>query len=190
MQSIKTFIFMGRPGSGKGTQAKLLAEKTGYRVLASGRMFREFARDDTPVSRRVKRVLDSGGILPDWIATYLFHREIFEYPEEDGLIIDGFPRRKEEAEKLADTLEWFERPFRVFTLLTKDDTSVTRIEKRFGIEHREDDKNPEVRMREYEENTKPAIEFLEGKGLVIPIDGEQAVEEVHEHVMKHIKEYA
>lgn len=186
MEKIQTFVFMGRPGSGKGTQAKLLAEAMSSHILASGKMFREFGKEDSPVARRVKRVLDTGGLLPHWIATYLFHREVFQYEKDTGLILDGFPRTVTEAETLADTLTWFERPFTVFHLRTKTDVVVDRIEKRFAIEHREDDKEAIKRMKEYEKHTKPALRFFEKKGRVIHIDGEGSIEDIHKEVMNHV----
>jgi adenylate kinase len=151
-------------------------------------MFRAFSHEDSPVARRVKEVVDSGKLLPPWIAIYLFHRELFKQEEGARVILDGFPRKLAEAKVIVDTLSWFERPFRVLYLRTDADTVVDRIEKRFSIEHRKDDEHPDERMREYEKHTHPALEFLEAEGVVISIDGEQSVEKVHADILEKVRE--
>ncbi|HEV7449768.1 MAG TPA: nucleoside monophosphate kinase, partial [Candidatus Paceibacterota bacterium] len=69
---VHTFLMMGRPGSGKGTQAKLLAKKLGGDIYSSGNRLREMAKGQGFVARKVKSVIDAGGLLPEWFSSHLF----------------------------------------------------------------------------------------------------------------------
>ena len=115
------FILIGRSGSGKGTQAELLMEHSGNLLhVVTGDLFRELAKKDTDVSRKVKKILDEGGLPFDDLATTLWMYYLAHNLKEDqGLICDGFPRRVREAENLDRFLEFLER---------KQDTYVLSID--------------------------------------------------------------
>ena len=176
--SIKTFIFMGKPGSGKGTQAKLLGSRLAFPVFAAGETLRAMAKEDSLVGRRMGEDIDAGRLVPHWLATFLFQRSIFSIPEESGIIFDGFGRKKEEAELLSETMAWLSRPYRVIHLVVSDEEVQRRIEGRSVGEKRADDEAVDVRLLEYRAHTEPAITHFTECGVVIDIDGAQAPEKV------------
>ncbi|HQT83134.1 MAG TPA: nucleoside monophosphate kinase, partial [Candidatus Paceibacterota bacterium] len=101
-EGARTVLFIGKPGCGKGDQAKLLAEKTGWKIIASGEQFRAMATEDTLVGRKVKSVGDAGMLQPHWLAEYLFLKNLFLLAEDDGAIFDGFGREVQETELIMD----------------------------------------------------------------------------------------
>lgn len=185
MSDAKTVFFIGKPGSGKGTQAKLLAERTGWTVLASGAQFRAIAEEDTVVGRKMKKELAEGQLAPHWFAMYLYQRALFSVPEDANIIFDGFNRKVEEAELNIATLEWIGRPFKVVNIQISDEETRKRLEGRAVIEGRSDDRQDAVeeRLKEYQEHTTRALEIFRKKGVLIDINGEQTPEEVAADVM-------
>ncbi len=113
------FVLIGRSGSGKGTQAKLLMEKFGNLFyISTGELFRDLASQDTDVSKRVKKIIEAGGLPYDDLATALWMREIaYKVKEDQGIVADGFPRRLDEAKNLYQFLEFLERNDKTFYLL-------------------------------------------------------------------------
>ncbi len=105
------FVLIGRSGSGKGTQAKLLMEKfKNLYYISTGDLFRRLASRDTSASQRVKKILDEGGLPFDDLATTLWMHEIsFNVKEDQGILADGFPRRLNEAKNLDAFLEFLGR---------------------------------------------------------------------------------
>ncbi|MFM2330801.1 MAG: hypothetical protein RLZZ26_308, partial [Candidatus Parcubacteria bacterium] len=122
----RTIFFLGKPGSGKGTQAKMLAAKTGWHVYGSGDLFRAIAKQDTPVGRKVKEENDAGILQPHWFAMYLYLNSLFSVPEGAGAIFDGFNRKVPEAELIVDSLRWLGRPFTVLNIQVSDESVLKR----------------------------------------------------------------
>lgn len=186
MNEPKTVFFIGKPGSGKGTQAKLLAERTGWTVLASGAQFRAIAEEDTVVGRKIRDELAQGMLAPHWFAMYLYQRALFSVPEGENIIFDGFNRKVEEAELNVATLEWIGRPFHVVNIDVSDDEVRRRLEGRAQTSGRSDDHQDvvEERLEEYQAHTMKALEIFRAKGALIDINGEQTPEEVAADVAK------
>jgi adenylate kinase len=185
--SVKTFIFMGKPGSGKGTQAKLLAKHLGFPVFAAGETLRAMAKEDTLVGRRIAEDIDAGRLVPHWLASFLFQRGVFSVSEESGIIFDGFGRKKEEAQLLSETMAWLSRPYRVIHLVVSDEEIRRRIDGRSEEEVRADDETVDVRLLEYRTHTEPAIKHFVDCDVVINIDGEQTPEQVAASVIKEVQ---
>lgn len=184
MNQPQTVFFIGKPGSGKGTQAKLLAQRTGWTVLASGAQFRAIAEENTVVGRKMKKELAEGLLAPHWFAMYLYQRALFSVPEEESIIFDGFNRKVPEAELNIATLEWIGRPFKVVNIDVSDDEVRRRLEGRAQVSGRSDDHQDivEERLEEYQEHTVKALELFRSKGVLIDIDGEPSPEEVAQSV--------
>lgn len=178
----KTVFFIGKPGCGKGTQAKLLSEKTGWQVISSGSQFRAIGAEDTPVGRKVRLEVDAGLLSPHWFAMYLYLKALFNLPEGSGVIFDGFNRKVPEAELVIDSLKWLERPFVIFNIIVSDDVVRHRLELRKQTSGRADDSAVDERMKEYEQFTKPAIEIFRSSGTLIEINGEQGLEAIAEDI--------
>lgn len=173
-----TIFFIGKPGCGKGTQAKLLSDKTGWKIMSSGNQFRAIAAEDTVVGRKVKSEIDVGILSPHWFAMYLYLKALFTIGAEESVIFDGFNRKTQEAELVTDSLKWLERPFTILNVRISDEEAKKRLAKRKEIEGRADDSAVEERLREYKEYTEPAIEIFRTAGNLIEINGEQTPEEI------------
>ncbi len=173
----KTVFFIGKPGCGKGTQAKLLAQKTGWTILASGDQFRTIAKEETPVGKKVREEIDQGLLAPHWFAMYLYLKSLFSVPEGANVIFDGFNRKAEEAQLVIDSLEWLKRPFVAIQIEVSDAEVRRRLEGRKSL-GRADDHYVETRLEEYETYTTKALELFEQKGALITINGEESPEEV------------
>lgn len=180
----RTIFLIGKPGCGKGDQAKLLSEKTGWKVVTPGEQFRAMSAEDTPVGRKVKSVNDAGLLQPHWLAEYLFLKNLFLLSEEEGVIFDGFSRKVPEAEIVIDSLTWLNRPFSVLYLHVSDDEILRRIALRKDIEGRVDDTVVDERLKEYREHTEPVVEMFRSKGMLIEIDGERSREAIAEDIRK------
>jgi adenylate kinase len=184
MMETRTIFFIGKPGCGKGTQAKLLSEVMGLPVFSAGKLFRDIAKEDTPVGRKVKSEIDEGLLAPHWFAMYLYLKELFSIPDDTGAIFDGFNRKKSEAELVVDSFNWLGRPFTVFNIAVSDEEVTKRILLRKSAEGRADDSAVTTRLEEYREHTEPALELFRASGHLIEINGEQTPDEVATDVRK------
>jgi adenylate kinase family enzyme len=191
----QTFIFFGRSGSGKGTQAKLLIdylkEKDANRkviYIETGSRLREFAHEVGLSAEMTREVMSKGGLLPSfipiWIWTNVFVRNL---TGNEHLILDGLSRRPYEAPILDDALKFYKReqPI-VFSI------DVSRDWAREHLLHRgrsDDNKiDIEARFDWFEENVMPTVEFFRKNPYyrVLEINGEQAIEDVHKEVVAKI----
>jgi adenylate kinase len=186
MNEPKTIFFIGKPGSGKGTQAKMLAERTGWTVLGAGAQFRAIAEEDTFVGHKVKEGIEKGCLMPHWFAMYLYQKALFSVPEDANVIFDGFSRKPEEAKLIIDSLEWLGRPFTVLNIDVSDEEVTKRLMGRAQTSGRADDRQDVVdeRLEEYQEYTTKSLELFQEKGVLIDIDGTPSPEVIATEVAK------
>ena len=182
----RTVVFIGKPGCGKGTQAKLLSEKTGWQIISAGKQFRAIAAEDTPVGHKVKVENDAGMLQPHWLAMYLYLKSLFALPEGADVIFDGFNRKVLEAELIIDSLKWLGRPFSIINIAVSDDTVRRRLAGRKDVEGRADDSAVEERLKEYREYTEPALALFREAGVLIEVDGEKAPEAIAEDIREKL----
>ena len=173
-----TIFFIGKPGSGKGTQAKLLSEATGWpiRVMSDG--LREIIADGGVAGRKIEKDMNEGALVPSWIPTYVFAKWLFALPKDGNIVFDGFNRKVPEAELITSILRWIERPFTVINIAVSDESVRTRLKLRKEIEGRVDDSVVDRRLEEYYANTAPVRDFFRTEGVLIDIDGEPSPEEI------------
>ena len=193
MSDINTILLTGRPGSGKGTQAKRLAEKQGFVHFSTGDRFRVLREGEGPVSARVKHVYDAGRLMPDWFANYLFEAEMLTLPSERGVIFDGYPRTLEQAEIFDDVMSWLERSYVVLDLEVSDEEVIERMVKRAEAEHRPDSATREqamARLSTYEDCTAPILDFFRDKGVLVSIDGTLEPDEVEAEIANALSHQA
>ena len=93
-------IIFGAPGSGKGTYASRLQSKIGAQVIATGDIFRELMKEDTPLGREVKSYVEKGLLVPDNIVVKVLKQKLAKTSKEKGFILDGYPRTIEQAKNL------------------------------------------------------------------------------------------
>ena len=179
---INTILFIGKPGSGKGTQAALLSEKTGWATTGSGDLFRALAKEDSFVGRKLRAELDQGLLMPDWFAAYLFQKSTLSLDSTEGVIFDGFGRKVPEAEIVVAVLSWLERPYRVVHVKVSDEEIVARLAKRSLVSGRADDNAIEKRLEEYRTFTEPSIEVFRKAGVLVEVNGEGDVNEIQNSI--------
>ena len=184
MMDTRTIFFIGKPGCGKGTQAKMLADHTGWPVFGSGAEFRKIAEEPTAVGKKVKQEIDAGLLSPPWFAMYLYQKALFSVPEGQSVIFDGFNRKVSEAELIVESLAWLGRPFWVLDLVISDEEATKRIALRKLESDRVDDQFVPERLKEYNKFTKDAFEIFRKAGRLIEINGEQTREALAEDVRK------
>ncbi len=173
-----TVFFIGKPGCGKGTQAKLLGDKTGWPVLASGDQFRAIAKEDTPAGRKTCEEMEKGLLSPHWFAMYIYLRSLFSVDADQSVIFDGFNRKEAEAQLIIDSLAWLGRPFKVIEIAVSDEEVHKRLDGRRMHSGRADDHYIETRLQEYHTYTTKALELFSSMGALIHINGEQTPEGV------------
>lgn len=192
----QTFIFIGRSGCGKGTQAELLQQKlrektpeTQIFYLETGERFREYIQSGTYSSNLSKEVMEKGGLQPEFLAVWNWSSLFVEKMRgNEHLILDGTPRKLDEAAVLDSAMKFYkrEKPFVIFLDVSKE-FSIARFKDR----GRADDKSLqaiEERMKWYEEFVVPAVRYYwqNDNYKLLHINGEQTIEEVHAEIITKI----
>ena len=180
----RTVFFIGKPGCGKGTQAKLLSERTGWPIFSAGKEFRKIAEETTLVGKKIKQEIDAGLLAPPWFAMYLYQKALFSVNEGQGIIFDGFNRKAQEAELIRESLLWLNRSFVVFNIIISDEEAAKRVSLRKLASDRVDEDFVPERLKEYNKFTKDAIELFRQSGKLIDIHGEQTPDEVAADIQK------
>ncbi len=180
-------IFLGPPGAGKGTQAKLLTEKHGIPQLSTGDMLRAAVAAGTDVGKRAKAVMDAGQLVSDAIVNEIVSDRIDSPDCARGFILDGYPRTVPQAEALVQILAGKGIALEaVVELKVDEDALVRRMENRVaetiaaGGTVRSDD-NPEAfkrRLTEYREKTAPLSNYYASTGKLQTVDGMANVDKV------------
>ena len=176
-------VMLGPPGSGKGTQAALLAEKWGIPAISTGEMLRGAVADGTELGRRVEAIMASGKLVDDTTMGEVVADRLTSGEAQGGFILDGYPRTREQVA----TLE------RILTEASVDLDAVLAIEvpkevltERALARRRDDDREDVIRARFqiYQEKTEPLLDYYEQRDLLLRIDGHQSIEEVTAAVLE------
>jgi len=171
-------LILGPQGSGKGTQAKRIAAAYGVPHVATGDMFRAAVAEGSELGKRVRPYLDTGDLVPDDLTIDLIRERL---AEEDGFVLDGFPRTMAQAEALDAMLDEIGKPLDAVILLQVSDEEATkRLRARAEQEGRADD-SPEAirnRLRLYHELTELVVDRYQLAGIEVIVDGEQTMDEV------------
>ncbi len=180
-------IFLGPPGAGKGTQAKMIASKHGIPQLSTGDMLRAAVAEGTELGLKVKAIMDAGDLVSDEIMAGVIADRIDHDDCKDGFLLDGFPRTLPQGEVLEEMLKAKGRPVDVvLELRVNEEELVNRLNSRVaetkaaGGEVRADDNEETFRKRlgVYSSQTAPLVPFYEERGLLKSIDGMLSIEEV------------
>lgn len=188
-------IFIGRSGSGKGTQAKLLKDfldqnHNSTMYMGTGNHFRDMMKDSDYTARLVKKIYDEGDRHPDFLAiTMLGNIFRFEYKEDQNIIIDGAARSLHEAQVLLEILKFYEfSNIKVIHIDVSHEWCVDKLLKR----GRDDDNEKvfEIKHQWFENDVKPAIEFYRNSDKVnfIEVNGENSIDEVYKDIIEKINE--
>lgn len=191
--NIKTILFLGHTGSGKGVQSKLLAEKTGFEVFSTGGRYRELRVGESDLAMRIREEYDLGYLMPSWFSSFLFQEAFLYRPLSTGIICEGVGRKVEESKAFSDVMTWLRRPYVVFYLSISEEEALRRQLARASAEHRPESDSEEklrVRFAEYEKYTIPAIDVFRQGGQVVDLDGERPIEVIHADVLDHLAKLA
>lgn len=201
-------IMLGAPGAGKGTQAKMIAEKYSVPHVSTGDIFRANIKNGTELGKEAKKYMDQGLLVPDELTVKILLDRVAQDDCKNGYVLDGFPRTIPQAEvldseltKLGDHIDY------AINVDVPDENIVKRMSGRracltcgatYHIEHvppkkegicdvcgselvlRDDDKPETVknRLNVYHEQTQPLIDFYTEKGVLKTVDGTVPMEEV------------
>ncbi len=190
MEHVNTILLMGRPGSGKGTQTKLLSEELKWMRASTGDRMKEIRDGNEPFSPRVREMYDKGIYLPNWFADYLLEGALLGIDSHVGIVLEGFGRTVEQAEHLVEIVSWLGRKLVIFNLEVSEEEVLRRMLKRAETVDRPDSSDEEKvrgRLRQYDENTAPAVRYFREFGLVVDIDGEKSPAEIAQEIEKALE---
>lgn len=213
-------ILFGPPGSGKGTQAKLLCGRNGLAHLATGDMLRDAMRRNTPCGQRARPFYDAGQLVPDDIVNDLIAERLGQPDRPSGFVMDGYPRRLSQAKALDAILARNKISLDAVVLLdVSDEDIIGRISGRCicpkcqtsyhlvtnpprvpgicdndgtPLEQRADDNADSVRTRlqVYHADTEDLIGFYKERGLLRAVPGTGAIEEIYRKIMEVLQPQA
>ena len=174
-------VFIGPPGSGKGTQSKRLVEHLGMVHLSTGDMLRQAIQQGTKLGRLADQYMSAGKLVPDETVIGIVDQRLDDADCKAGCLFDGFPRTLPQAEALDVILKERDMPLCVVLELKTDEAELQRrMLQRAQIEQRPDD-TPQTlsrRMQVYHQQTEPLLEYYSRKGLLKSIDGMGMPDEV------------
>lgn len=201
-------VLLGLPGSGKGTQAELLAEVLGVPHVASGDLFREHLDKGTELGRQARAYIERGDLVPDEVTIGMVSERLARPDCAEGFILDGFPRTVAQAEALERALRGMGTALDVVPLIrVREEVALARLAGRWtcrkcgavyhtlfnpprqegvcdacgGELYQRPDETPEThrrRLQVYQEQTAPLVEYYRQARLLVEVDGEQSIEDV------------
>jgi adenylate kinase len=187
-------IILGPQGSGKTTQAELLARRSGFILVSAGDLLREIAREDSESGRKVRqKVAVEGRLVEPELISQIIKERVALIPENHGLILDGYPRTLTQYELFKQF--WTETGrsnCQVISFEISAEEAVRRLLKRTSCGNcgslavRREDDNPaaiQTRLQTFYDETMPMIRAMEADGEVLKIDGTLTIEEVHERIL-------
>lgn len=210
-------IIFGPQGSGKGTQADLLAEKFNLAHIETGQIFREIGREDSQLGRTVKKLNEQKEMIPDEVTVEVLREKLQVVPFDLGIILDSAPRTTGQVEPIEQMLAELARPIdKAIYIALPYEQSVERITKRYActvcyrhfvlgnhiqemnepcptcggpIMQRGDDTPEGVakRLDTFYKVTIPVIDEYRERGMLIEVDGSQSVEKVFEDIVNKIQ---
>lgn len=211
-------IMLGAPGAGKGTQAKMIAEKCGIPHISTGDIFRANIKNGTELGAKAKEYMDKGLLVPDELVCDLVVDRIQQADCEKGYILDGFPRTIPQAEALENALNAIEQKLDYAIDIDVPDENIinrmsgrracvgcgatyhvlfnpTKVEGKCDVCGeslilRDDDKPETVKKRldVYHTQTQPLIDFYTERKVLVKVDGTQSMDKVFDDIMKILGE--
>ena len=211
-------IMLGAPGAGKGTQAKMIAEKCGIPHISTGDIFRANIKNGPELGAKAKEYMDKGLLVPDELVCDLVVDRIQQADCEKGYILDGFPRTIPQAEALENALNAIEQKLDYAIDIDVPDENIinrmsgrracvgcgatyhvlfnpTKVEGKCDVCGeslilRDDDKPETVKKRldVYHTQTQPLIDFYTERKVLVEVDGTQSMDKVFDDIMKILGE--
>jgi adenylate kinase len=213
-------ILFGAPGVGKGTQAKILSAKLNIPHISTGDILRQAVSDETPLGVAARKIMNAGELVSDDIMIGIIRDTLRQQRCKNGFILDGFPRTLAQAEAFNALLKEIQaEEIYLINISANNEEIISRLTSRrackscnniFSLQEieeltacpkcgaensfyqRNDDKEEVIRRRlkVYEENTRPVLDYYDKRGIVINADGIGKVEDVTDAIIKGLKEKA
>lgn len=173
---------MGPQGSGKGTQAALLAKQLNLPHIVAGDILRQIMADDSPRGKHIKDIMSNGQYLPDVEMATIYLDRLGQADCQQGFIADGFPRSIVQAQALdSHVTSRGQHIDHVIVMQISDDESMKRLLARGRFDDTAE--NITNRLRNHHERENVIIDHYRKKGVLREINGEQSVEEVHAAIL-------
>lgn len=176
-------VFLGAPGSGKGTQAALLAEHLGVPAISTGEMLRDAVAQGSLLGERVREVMARGELVADDLMAEVVEERLARGDARRGFLLDGYPRTAKQAETLAAILE---RSSKRLDHVISIEVPEEKLIERALLRQRADDTGEVIRarLRVYREKTAPLIDHYRKQRLLRTVDGERSVSEVQSEIFR------
>ena len=214
MKTEMKIVMLGAPGAGKGTQAKMIAEKYTIPHISTGDIFRANIKEGTPLGLEAKSYMDQGKLVPDQLTVKILLDRVAKDDCKNGYVLDGFPRTIPQANVLKEALaKQNDKIDYAINVDVPDENIVRRMSGRracvtcgatYHIEHvppktegicdkcgsalilRDDDKPDTVlnRLKVYHDQTQPLIDFYNNEGILKEVDGTIDVKDVFDSIVK------
>jgi len=185
-------VIFGPPGAGKGTQATKIAEKYKLAHISTGDLFRYEIKNETELGVKVKKIVDSGELVPDELLIDLLKSGMAKFEDVNGIIFDGFPRTIRQAEDLDVLLNESDDAVTLTLALDVDQEElVKRILHRAQKQNRVDDTEEIIqnRLKVYDAQTSPLIEYYKEQGKFESVRGMGTIDEISEKLCEVIDKY-
>lgn len=173
-------VIFGIQGSGKGTQAQILAEKHQMALFEAGAECRRLAAENSDLGHKVKEIIEGGDLVPSSIIIEILDSFLSKTPSEKGVIFDGIPRNPDQQVEFDQIMKKWNRDFIALNIELPEEETIKRLLAR----GRHDDK-PEVitnRIKIFVRDTAPIIESYRSQNKVININGNQTIEQVAQEI--------
>lgn len=215
--AVRNFVLIGAPGSGKSTQAELLRQKYGLAHIDVGSELRAAAEEDSAFGRQINEIINHRReFVPDAVVYSVLVNALKQIPEEQGILLDGAPRRESQIDEVRALFEAFRRTIdQAIVIGLSEEESVNRISKRllcFGchrpyilgkdigalpaacpscggkVGQRQDDTPQGVhkRFQVFRTETQPVVDFFRSKGNLIEVDGSKPAQGVFEELIARL----
>ena len=202
-------VLLGAPGAGKGTQAVRLAEKYSVPHISTGDIFRSNIKEGTPIGLVAKSYIDKGQLVPDEVTVQIVKERLEKDDCKNGYLLDGFPRTVAQAKAL-DEFSEVEKVVNIDVPLTKLLKRITgrRVCSKCGESYHVDyldgktscgkcegdliqraDDNEETvasRLEVYTKQTAPLVEYYDGRGVLVTIDGDGNIDDVFDAIVEKL----
>jgi adenylate kinase len=209
----RNYVLIGPQGSGKGTQAKLIAKKYSIPHISTGDIFREMKHEQTALGKKVRELMDKGNLIPDEITNQIVAQRILKPDCENGFVLDGYPRNLVQAEflgqkkpvskciyiEISDSEAVKRISARLVCSVCKADYNTIYIKPRKAgacdrcngkLIQREDDKPEFVkkRLETFHRETRPLLDYYEKQGVLLKVNGAQAIDKVFADVVNGLQQ--
>lgn len=180
-------LLVGAPGSGKGTQADLLAAHFGVPHISSGQLLREHMARGTEEGREAAKLVDAGDLVPDELVEAVLREPVLQAAQRGGYILDGFPRTLTQAQHVQLNPDGSDFAVQAAIHL---DVAHDELVRRLLARARGADDNKHViehRLEVFEKHTRPMLEFFDQRGELVTVDAARPVGEVTASIVQQLE---